>query len=286
MKEIAGRVKERNGTNRSGTIKETILENKTKFVRVLWDGEVDVDERQYTSKSLVSIRVKKNEAHAEKVKAFDLAKISKMVEEFHSKLKAKSVQNNCSEEENICSKEILSIKLNKAIVLLKECVTCYNSAIESARRNGNIGQANRLKKAELSEFQKSDGYICSVVQLEGDESLIESSSALVDVIIEQVKTKQVKIKCRETHLIARAKVSSNLSDVDVLNNQNLTSMSNLAQSLAPGTAGIEDHDSDSDIPFDANNPDTFPINIDARLYEVSAYYLVCYYYLFIYIYSV
>jgi hypothetical protein len=50
----ASRVKERNG-DKVGTVKESYIVNKIKFVRVLWDGEVDVSERQYTT-----IRSRKN----------------------------------------------------------------------------------------------------------------------------------------------------------------------------------------------------------------------------------
>jgi hypothetical protein len=69
----ASRVKERNG-DKVGTVKESYIVNKIKFVRVLWDGEVDVSE-QYTSKSVVNYQVKKkhhvvslkqNEDHAER----------------------------------------------------------------------------------------------------------------------------------------------------------------------------------------------------------------------------
>lgn len=274
-KEIASRVTHRYD-GRSGTIKEIFVENKIKLFRVLWDDDVDVDVRKYASKSLVSVCQKKKTVVVSSLKhsgnhdmkGFDLAAVTNILGQHNLKNKSMSGSNICSEEENICNK-VLSEKLNKAVALCKEVVSYYNSAIISADRNRNSDQADKLR-FELSEFQKSEGYI-GAVQLNDDESMIESSSAVVDVIIEQVKAKQVKARCRETKAIARAKVSSSLSDVDVLHNQNLTSMSKLALNLTPGTAGIDNGDSEPDTPFDANNPDTFPINIDARLYEVSSY---------------
>jgi hypothetical protein len=122
-------------------------------------------------------------------------------------------------------------------------------------------------KAELVAFQKSDGYVAAV-QL-GDESLIESSSALIDVITEQVIAQQIKIRQCKRNAKQTATIASNLADIDVLNDQNLISKSKAALKLAPGIAVLDDHDKEADIPFDGNNPDTFPINIDARLYEVS-----------------
>ncbi len=141
--------------------------------------------------------------------------------------------------------------------------------IEFADRIGNMSQSTKLK-AELLEFQKSNGYI-GAIQLVDDERLIGSSSALIDVIIEQVKAQKVKIRLCKARAKDRAEASSNLTDVDLLHNQNLTSMSKLANSLAPGTVGMDYRDIESEIVFDENYPDTFPINIDARLYEVRAF---------------
>ena len=168
-------------------------------------------------------------------------------------------------------KESLSIKMNKVMVLFNEMITYYNTSIESANRNGDVDQANKLK-AELLTFQKTDGYI-GAVQLE-DERLIGSSSALIDVIVEQIKAQQIKIRMCKQQMKKRATVLSNLTDVDLLRNQNLTSTSKIALSLAPGTAAIDGYDSEgSNVPFNANNPDTFPINIDPRLYEVTLHFV-------------
>ncbi len=113
------------------------------------------------------------------------------------------------DDNNVCTREVLHAKLNKAVALLKELVTFY--AIESANRNEDIVQGAKLK-AELVEFQESDGYIAAV-QL-GDKSLIESSSALVDVITEQVIAQQIKIRLCKKHAKKKAVISSNLSDID------------------------------------------------------------------------
>jgi hypothetical protein len=283
MKKVNARVKEKYGGNRTGSVQESFVKNKTKFVRILWDGDADIDERHYTSKSVVNIHnkhaektvaevrpvisLKKSEDHVDIEKLFDLTQVSSMVAQINLKQTSQSVRSMISEDDiNMCTKTILEVKLNKAMTLLKELVTFYDSAIDSADRNGDIAQGAKLK-AELVAFQKSDGYIAAV-QL-GDESLIESSSALIDVITEQVIAQQIKIRLCKTHAKKKTAISTNLSDIDLLNNQSSISKSKAALKLAPGTAGLDDHESEADIPFDANNPDTFPINIDARLYEVS-----------------
>ncbi len=286
----SSRVKDRY-QDRSGTVKESFVKNRIKFVKILWDGEVDIDERQYTSKSVVNIKQKKktdddellpvvsltqtlmqNEDHEDLEREVDLLDVSRVLAQHKLKQTSKSVRNIISEEDNtLCTREILHVKLNKALALLKELVTFYNSAIESADRNGDITQGAKLK-AELLEFQKSDGYM-GTAQL-GDESLIQSSSALIDVITEQVIAQQTKIRLSKIHAKKKAVISSNLTDIDLLNNQNLVSKSKVALNLAPGTAGCDDSGSETDIPFDAEDPETFPINIDARLYEVSRSYCV------------
>jgi ribosomal protein S8 len=293
VKVKSSRVKDRY-SERSGTVQESFVKNRIKFVRILWDGEVEIDEREYTSKSVVNITLKKkteyewvpvvslaqslaqNEVHEDIERDVDLSDVSRELAQHKLNQTSNSVRKIILEDDSkVCTREVLHAKLNKAIALLKELVTFYNSAIESANRNGDIVQGAKLK-AELLEFQKSDGYIAAV-QL-GDESLIESSSALVDVITEQVIAQQIKIRLCKKHAKKKAVISSNLSDIDLLNNQNLLSKSKVAFSLAPGTAGLDDDNSDVDIPFDADDPDTFPINVDARLYEVSTsncYYNIC-----------
>jgi hypothetical protein len=42
------------------------------------------------------------------------------------------------DDNNMCTKTILEVKLNKAMTLLKELGNFYDSAIDSADRNGAI----------------------------------------------------------------------------------------------------------------------------------------------------
>jgi hypothetical protein len=98
----ASRVKEKYGGNRTGSVQESFVKNKTKFVRILWDGDADIDERHYTFKSVVNsvhnkhaektvaevrpvVSLKRSEDHVDIEKKFDLTQVSSLVAQINLK---------------------------------------------------------------------------------------------------------------------------------------------------------------------------------------------------------
>jgi hypothetical protein len=95
------------------------------------------------------------------------------------------------EENEICTKDKLAMKIDNVVKSLNDLVSSYKAKIEKADSIGDLGRAEKLR-IELNSFERTNCFLAAV-RLHQHDNQTETSFSLVDAIADQTTTAKCKL---------------------------------------------------------------------------------------------
>jgi hypothetical protein len=279
---VGDRVQERRNKLAFGVVASINIVNGVPLYRVKWEQEKKVNQKQYTVKALKHAAIKRGvncgkeeqlltscNQNVEITKVFKPKKISKLIsKQTDSSPVVVSCTDNDDNSNEYCSKEMLNDKVEETVALLNALLSMLENQIDDATQHNDNGRVQNLRN-ELYALERTKPFLVATRVRQQDEDMLQSSSNVVDVIAEQIKVTKSRVQASVYKYDKRQQKKSMLTVPEQCDDRGHVSNSAAARALAPGTATLETSDSDDEIPVDVpGNAETFPINIDAKKYEV------------------